>query len=109
MAIRTYGDTLIANATSVAYQVESGGQSQEETITLVLGGSFNSATCTLEVSAGNTSPFEWVADSAGAFTTTDIHNLKMVPGMYFRLVVSSSGSPQASINYSFRGDIKAVG
>jgi len=104
MTIRTYRETLLANATSRKYLVEGGGESINEMITLLLSGSFNSATCTLQVSAGDSSPMTFVADEA--FAAVGAHNINLVPGMYFRFVNSASGSPQANITYTVRGDIK---
>jgi hypothetical protein len=109
MAIRTYGENLLVNATSRKYVVEGGtNDSRLEPISLVLSGSFNSATCTLQVSAGDTSPMVFAAASSGAFTAAGGHNFELVPGMYFRFVNSSSGSPQANITYKVRGQIKIV-
>ena len=109
MAIRNYGGTLTANATSRAYLVEgSSNDAHDEPVYLVFSGSFHSATCTLQVSLGDTSPFVWTPDSDGAFTAIDVHKFTLTPGMYFRFVNSASGSPQAAITYAVRGEIKAA-
>lgn len=106
MAIRTYGETLLVNATGRKYQVLGG--TELEPISLVLTGTFGAATCTLQVSAGDTSPMVWAAASDGAFTAAGAHNFLLMPGMYFRFVNSSSGSPQANLTYKVRGDIKIL-
>jgi len=55
MAIRTYRQPLVANATSRTYVVEGGtNDSHLEPVYLQLTGSFNSATCTLYTSADDT-------------------------------------------------------
>jgi len=108
MAIRTYRQTLVADATSRTYQVEGGADGHLEPISLTLTGSFNSATCTLQVSTADTSPLVFAAASSGAFTAAGGHNFELLPGMHFRFVNASSGSPQASVTYSVRGEIKIV-
>lgn len=107
--LRNYSETLAVNATSSKFVVEGGDENTYdghlEPISLTLRGTFGAATCTLQVSHPS-SPLSFVA--ADAFTTAGAHNFELVPGMYFRFVNSASGSPQASITYTVRGEIKVV-
>ena len=109
MAIRTYRQPLVANASSRIYVVEGGAiDSHIEPVYVQFTGSFNSATCTLYTSAADTSPLTWAPASSGAFTAVGSHIIELVPGIHFKLVNSSSASPQASITYTVRGEIKIV-
>ena len=107
MALRTYKQPLVANATSRNYLVEGGSDGHLEPVYVQFTGSFNSATCTLYTSAP-TSPLNFAAASSGAFTATGSHTFEVLPGTYFKLVNSSSASPQASITYTVYGEIKII-
>jgi len=107
MAIRTYSQPLVANASSRNYVVEGGADGHLEPVYLQLTGSINSATCTLYTSAP-TSPLNFAAAASGAFTAVGSRVFELLPGTYFKLVNSSSASPQASITYTVYGQIKIM-
>ena len=110
MAIRTYVDTITANTSGRTYQVEASpsANGEIEPILITLSGTFASATCTLHVSAGATSPLIFAAASGGTFTAAGSHIMELFPGALFKFTITSSGSPQAVIRVQMRGQFKLL-
>jgi hypothetical protein len=81
-------DTLLSNQTS-------NGSGSTVNITdggfrlLRIYGTFDSATATLEIDFNGSGT--WVADSGGAFTSSDQYYLNTKAGMQVRLTVSAAG------------------
>jgi len=103
---RAYQSLLTANATSRAYTVQGANPNDVtlEPVSMLVTGTFTGATVTLHVSNASTSPLVYVA-TATTWTAAAAKVVELVSGTQFRFVVTSSGSPQASLTASVRGQI----
>lgn len=106
MAIRRFKSNMIANATSAAFNTTA--EESQNGLTYVgysLNGTWSGATVTVHLSTDTTdSPLTYVATALTA--TANVAGVWTLPaGCNFRLVVTSSGSPQSNIEYQLTGQI----
>ena len=105
IAARVYTSPLVANATSRAYAVHGNPNDVTlEPVSIVITGTFSGGTVTLHVSNVAESPLVYAA-TATTWTAAGQKVVELVSGTQFRMVVTSSGSPQTSLNASVRGQI----
>ena len=102
---RTYRSTLVANETSRAYKVQGNpNDASLEPVSIQIFGTWSGCTVTLQTSNADSSPLVYTA-TATTWTAAGAKVVELVTGTQFRLVVTSSGSPQTNITASVRGQI----
>jgi len=116
MTTRTLFSAQAADANSAGVQVTAHpGNVVKETVMIQGYGTWNSATVTLQVSIdGNVSSPTYVGMTTetgsviGAFTDDFSVNIEVPTGLWFRAVLSGSGSPVPSLSVRAAGDLVAA-
>lgn len=112
-----YTETLTGDGSSSQYRVvetpitdrglvPTERRNNFEVIGFSLSGTWNSATATLELCLDETaSPQVFVEVPAAAFTVDVADSWHIPAAAVFRVTVANSGSPQAALTLSVRGDL----